>query len=158
MAAGLLRAQPALSWEDVKQKFRINNATRQAGVLTVEEFQASEITAGLRPNPVFSSTEDQNNFFSTNPYRPLGAIQWTQSISQLYERKNKRQRRIDSATIATSIAGTDLQDLDRNLLFALRDAFVRVLQGKAVLEMAEENLRYYDKVLAVNRERQSRLR
>ncbi len=38
-------------------------------------------------------------------------------------------------------------------MFNLRDAFVRVLQAKAVLGVAKENLEYYDKEIAINRDR-----
>jgi cobalt-zinc-cadmium efflux system outer membrane protein len=38
-------------------------------------------------------------------------------------------------------------------LYNLRDAFVRVLLAKAVLEVARENLDYYDKEISINRER-----
>lgn len=142
------------TWPQVVEKFRQSNPGISAADLSVKENQANEITAGLRPNPTFTSTEDQNNFFSTNPYRPFGAVQWTQSLSQLVERRNKRQLRIESAHLATEQSKSDAGDLERNLVFALRDAFVRVMQGKALVEVAVDNLQYYDKVIAVNRERQ----
>ena len=143
-----------LDWPQVLERFRQNNPGLSAGELNVRENQANEVTAGLRPNPTFTSTEDQNNFFSTSPYRPFAAIQWTQSLSQQIERQHKRQLRVDSARLATQQSKTDQSDLERNLVFALRDAFTRVLQGKAVLEVAEDNLTYYDKVVNVNRDRQ----
>ena len=152
--AGCLAAQTTLTWEEVKERFQKNNPNRLAGELSIEEAKANEITAGLRPNPIFTSTEDQNKFFSTNPYRPLGAIQWTEAFSQLIERRNKRQLRVESSRLSTAISKTDLADLERQLLFVLRDAFVRVLQGKSVVELATENLKYYDRVIEVNRERQ----
>jgi cobalt-zinc-cadmium efflux system outer membrane protein len=40
-------------------------------------------------------------------------------------------------------------------LFNLRTAFVQTLQEKAVLDLARENLSYYDHVLGVNRDRYS---
>lgn len=46
-------------------------------------------------------------------------------------------------------------DLERNLIFNLRDAFVRVLLAKAVVSIAKENLDYYDKSLSINRDRYS---
>jgi len=144
----------ALSWPQVLERFRQANPGLSAAELSVRENQANEVTAGLRPNPTFTSTEDQNNFFTTNPYRPFGAVQWTQSLSQLVERRNKRQLRVDSAHLATEESKSDSSDLERNLIFALRDAFVRVLQGKSIIEVAEENLKYYDHVIDVNRERQ----
>ena len=143
-----------LDWAHLLERFRQNNPGLSAGELNIHESQANEVTAGLRPNPTFTSTEDQNNFFSTNPYRPFGAVQWTQSLSQLVERQHKRQLRVDSARLATQQSRTDQLDLERNLVFALRDAFVRLLQGKAIVEVAEDNLKYYGKVLSVNRDRQ----
>lgn len=154
LAVGTLAAQSPLTWDQVTEHFKKNNPNRLAGEISVQEFRANETTAGFRPNPILTSTEDQNSLFSTNPYRPLGAVQWTQAVSQLIERRNKRQLRVESARLATAVSKTDLADLDRQLTFALRDAFVRVLQGKAVLELAEENLRHYDRVVDVNRERQ----
>lgn len=152
--AGCLAAQTTLTWEEVKERFQKNNPNRLAGELSIEEAKANEITAGLRPNPIFTSTEDQNKLFSTNPYRPLGAIQWTEAFSQLIERRNKRPLRVELSRLSTAISKTDLADLERQLLFVLRDAFVRVLQGKSVVELATENLKYYDRVIEVNRERQ----
>jgi cobalt-zinc-cadmium efflux system outer membrane protein len=44
-------------------------------------------------------------------------------------------------------------DLERNLLFNLRSAFVSTIQANAVLDVARENLSYYDHLLDVSRER-----
>ena len=60
---------------------------------------------------------------------------------------------MDSAKLATAISGTDLADLERQLTFSLRDAFVRTLQAKSVLELAEENINAYDKVIEISRRR-----
>ena len=60
---------------------------------------------------------------------------------------------MESARFATRIASTDQADLERNLTFNLRDAFNRTLQAKALLELANANLGYYDQVLKVNQER-----
>ncbi len=42
-------------------------------------------------------------------------------------------------------------DLERGLLFDLRSAFVSTLQAKAVLQLAKDNLAYYDHVLDISR-------
>src|SRR4029078_421404 len=39
-------------------------------------------------------------------------------------------------------------------MLSLRNAFVQTLQAKAVLQLARENLGYYDRMLEVNRTRQ----
>ena len=46
-----------------------------------------------------------------------------------------------------------MQDQRRTLLFNLRNAYVQLLQAKAILAQAKENLAQYDKVIEVNRER-----
>ena len=74
-------------------------------------------------------------------------------MSYLWERDHKRGLRLESAQKATAIANSGQSDLERNLLFNLRGAFVQTLQEKAVLDLAKENLAYYDHVLDVNRDR-----
>lgn len=146
-------AQKPLSWEEVRQRFRANNPGLLAGQLSIEESRAVEVTAGLRPNPVFSVVVDQFRVFHPNPLRPFKNAQFTPVLSELFERRRKRPLRVESARLSTAIAGTDLADLERQLTFTLRDAFVRTLQAKSLLELAEENLKYYDEVIRVNRER-----
>ncbi len=51
------------------------------------------------------------------------------------------------------IASSTYEDQERNLLFNLRNAFVQVLQAKAVQENARQNLAYWDNELEVNRTR-----
>ncbi len=74
-------------------------------------------------------------------------------VSQLIERKNKRELRKESAQQATKVAASQLADQERNLLFNLRTAFVQTLQQKAILNLALENLSYYDQFLKVSRDR-----
>jgi cobalt-zinc-cadmium efflux system outer membrane protein len=143
-----LLAQGPLTWEQVRERFRKNNPNLLAGQLLADESRADEVTAGLRPNPVFSSINDQ---FNPTNFQPASGSQWTESITQLFERRRKRPLRVESARLATSMAGTDQRDLERQLLFSLRDAFVRTLQAKAFLDLAGQNLASYDKVLEVNR-------
>jgi outer membrane protein, heavy metal efflux system len=145
-----LLAQGPLTWEQVRERFRKNNPNLLAGQLRIDESRADEVTAGLRPNPLFSSINDQ---FNPTNFQPASGSQWTESITQLFERRRKRPLRLESARLATSMTATDQRDLERQLLFSLRDAFVRTLQAKAFLDLAGQNLAAYDKVLEVNRVR-----
>src|SRR4029077_4513928 len=83
-------------------------------------------------------------------WRPLAGTFESPAISYLHERQHKRELRRDSAQKGTSIASSPQADLERNLLYSLRSAFVRTLQAKAVLEVAKANLVYYDHVLSVS--------
>jgi outer membrane protein, heavy metal efflux system len=147
-------AQQALTWEQVRQRFEQNNPTLIAGTLNVDESKAQEITAYLRPNPNFSFTADGTQIApSQGVWRPFSGTFFTPSISYLHERRHKRELRLESARKATGIAQSDQEDLDRTLIFNLRSAFVSTLEAKAIFKLAEDNLKYYDEVLRVSRER-----
>ena len=163
LAPSLARAQqsPALSWDQVKQKFEAANPALRADALSVDEMKAAEITASLRPNPTASFTMDQ--LYPFGPHydpnlpgvrnRPLSNALTTGSISYLWERDHKRGLRLESAKEGTEIATSAHADLERNLLFNLRAAFVETLQAKAVLELARADLAYYDKIIQISRDR-----
>src|SRR5579862_9179182 len=146
-------AQKALTWGEVRARFESSNPSLQAAQINVDESRADEITANLRPNPGMTLSFDQVDPFTANPYRPFTYSLPLGSVNYLKERQNKRGLRLESAKKATGITVSQQSDLERNLLFNLRSAFVQTLQGKAVLDLARENLSYYDHVLEVNRER-----
>jgi cobalt-zinc-cadmium efflux system outer membrane protein len=60
---------------------------------------------------------------------------------------------LQSAKEGTQIAGSQHEDLERNLLFDLRAQFVQTLEAKAVLELAKADLAYYDNIIAISRNR-----
>ncbi len=157
MAAALLEgawAQSALTWQDVRAKFAAANPTLQAGQIGVTESKAQEITAYLRPNPTAGLLADQIDPFNGGPPHGTFAYFLTEgNISYLHERQHKRELRLQSAQENTKVAVSEQSDLERTLIFDLRMAFVQTLQEKAVLELAQENLSYYDHVLDVNRDR-----
>lgn len=146
-------AQTPLTWQQVKDKFEAANPNLRAGELNIRESKAQEITAFLRPNPNFTASVDQVAPFTGNPYRPLRDLLPVISFDYLHERQHKRELRLASAVQATAIAESQQLDLERTLLFNLRNAFVQALQAKALLASAKENLDYYDKELAIDRER-----
>jgi cobalt-zinc-cadmium efflux system outer membrane protein len=147
-------AQKPLTWQEVRDKFEAANPTLRAGQIGLDESKAQEITAFLRPNPNFALSTDGTQIA---PYKgvwqPLTGTQFSTNFSYLHERQRKRELRQESAQKATGIAISGQADLERTLVFGLRMAFVQTLQEKAILELAKENLSYYDHVLDVNRER-----
>ncbi len=154
-APGLLAqsvtSEHALSWQETQAEFKANNPALLAGEVTIDESRADEITAYLRPNPNINLGWDQITPFTTNPYRPLWQSYAFGSIDYLHERQHKRELRLLSAEKGTAIAISTQADLQRNLTFNLRDAFVRVLLAKAVMAVAKANLEYYDKEIAINK-------
>lgn len=145
-------AQKTLTWNDAKRIFEASNPNLRAARIGIDESRADEITAHLRPNPDLTVIADQFTPFTANPYRPFTYVEPIASGSYLVERRHKRDLRLESAQGATAIAISQLADQERTLLFALRTAFVQVLQQKAALTLTRESLDYYDRQLAVSRE------
>jgi cobalt-zinc-cadmium efflux system outer membrane protein len=145
---------PAYSWTEIKDKFEAGNPTLKAVKLNIEESKAAEVTAGLRPNPDFSVSADGTQLTPyQGVYRPFAGTVITPGLSYLHERANKRELRLDQAKQSTAVSESTYRDQERTLLFDLRGAFVQVLQAKAVLQNAKENLDYWNRELDVNRTR-----
>jgi cobalt-zinc-cadmium efflux system outer membrane protein len=153
LACGLKAgAQQALTWEQVRARFEQSNPTLLADTLNIEESKAEEITAFLRPNPTFTLSADGTQIApSQGVWKPFAGTFETPSLSYLHERRHKRELRLERHQNATLIAESTHADLERSLLFNLRSAFVSTLQAKAVLQLAKDDLDYYDHVLDISR-------
>ena len=142
------------NWDAVKDRFHLNNTTLMAGKLNIDELKAQEITAHLRPNPDFTLTADGTQITpSHGVWQPFAGTFVSPGVSYLFERRNKRGLRFEAAKQGTAIGVAQQSDSERTLLFNLRSAFVGVLQAKAVLRLAQDNLEAYDKILKVSRDR-----
>jgi cobalt-zinc-cadmium efflux system outer membrane protein len=142
------------TWQTVKDHFELDNTTLQASRLNIDELKAQEITAHLRPNPDFTLSADGIQIApSHGVWTPFAGTFVSPGVSQLFERRNKRNLRFEAAKQGTAIGAAQQSDSERTLLFNLRSAFVGVLQAKAVLRLAQENLDSYDKILNVSRDR-----
>ena len=126
--------QRSFTWEQIRDTFFRTNPTLRAQAQSIESNRASEITAGLRPNPQF-----QNDTTSA-----------TVGIYQEVEIGGKRSARMESARLATSISQTDSADVRRSLTLNLRQAFIAALQAKSDLQFAQDNLADYQKVVDIN--------
>jgi cobalt-zinc-cadmium efflux system outer membrane protein len=146
-------AQP-LNWQTIRARFEANNPTLLAAKINVSEARAQEITAYLRPNPEFTMTVDGTQIApNRGVWQPFTGTFESPAISYLHERRHKRELRLESAKHDTTIEQWDYADLERTLLFNVRSAFVSTLEAKAVLELANDNLAYYDHVLEISRDR-----
>jgi len=161
LAAASLCAQTAApapaqvwTWDQVKNRFELNNTSLMAAKLNIDELKAQEITAHLRPNPDFTLSADGTQVApSHGVWTPFAGTFVSPGVSYLFERRNKRGLRYESAKEGTAIGAAQADDNERTLLYNLRTAFVGVLQAKAVLRLAQDNLGYYDKILKVSRDR-----
>jgi outer membrane protein, heavy metal efflux system len=164
--AGGSFGQETLTWEDAKRLLKTSNPTLRAGEIGIQESRADEITAFLRPNPELGLAVDYLTPFTTTPtiasastpssgvaYQPLAAAEQVMELDYLHERRHKRELRLEDARESTTIAISEQSDTERNLMFALRTAFVQVLEQKAVVAATRDGLAYYDHMLQVSRDR-----
>ena len=147
-------AQQSLTWEQIKARFEAGNPALKADADNVDEMRAEEITAYLRPNPQFGVTADGTQIAPNNGvWEPLAGTFVVPSVSYLHERDHKRELRLKSAQQGTRISESQHEDLKRTLEFTLRAAFVQTLEAKAVVQMAEADLEYYDKIIQISADR-----
>ena len=147
-------AQQVLTWDQVKAKFEAVNPALKADADNVDEMRAEEITAYLRPNPQFTFSTDGTQIARHNGvWQPLAGTQYQPNVNYLHERRHKRELRLESAQEGTRITQSQHEDLERNMVFALRTAFVGTLQAKYILDLAKADLAYYDKIIDISRAR-----
>jgi outer membrane protein, heavy metal efflux system len=143
-----------LTWDQVRQRFEANSPVLKADADNVDEARAEEITAFLRPNPQFNVTADGTQIVPHNGiWQPVDGTFVVPGVSYLHERDHKRELRLRSAQENTQITGSQHEDLNRTLEFALRSAFVQVLEAKDVVTLAQEDLAYYDNIITISRAR-----
>ena len=148
------QTRTVFTWQQLKEQFERSNPELLAGKLNIDESRAQEITAYLRPNPELTLTTDGTQIAKHDGiWQPFAGTFVSPAVSYLHEREHKRELRLESARKNTAITESQQADLERNLLFNLRNAFVQTLDAKAVLNLSRENLAYYDKVLDVSRTR-----
>jgi cobalt-zinc-cadmium efflux system outer membrane protein len=148
------QTRTVFTWQQLKEQFERSNPELLAGKLNIDESRAQETTAYLRPNPELTLTADGTQIAKHDGiWQPFAGTFVSPAVSYLHERDHKRELRLESARKNTAITESQQADLERNLLFSLRNAFVQTLNAKAVLNLSRENLAYYDKVLDVSRTR-----
>jgi cobalt-zinc-cadmium efflux system outer membrane protein len=132
------------------------NQSVRAARLDVDQARANETTAGLKPNPLFTSLNADFPVFTPSQltWPNIGNNQsFTQSLSYLFERGAKRQKRVEVARDTTDVTARTVEDSERTLRFQVMQAFVDVLLAKSNFEFATEDLSDFDEVVEVNRHR-----
>ena len=154
-AARAGHAQPAtagpISITEAVSEALDHNLSLLAERYNVGVADAAVLTAGLRPNPVVtvSAMLPETALVDTGIATREGAIR----TDYVFERGGKRDRRVEQATLARSVAELQLLDVTRKLVLDVEMAFADVQLAKLNLALAQENLDAFENVVAVNVER-----
>ncbi len=119
---------------------------------TIQQSQAQEVTANLRPNPTvngdaqFIPIFNPSNFTST--YLDNSA-QFDLGIGYLFERGQKRQHRLTAAKDATAVTTAQVADAERALTFNIGQQFVAALLAQSTLDLAEEDVKSFQQTVDI---------
>jgi len=160
LAAGLASGQPAPLPEKVTIERAVQEAIEKNLGLLAQRYELSIadariVTAGLRPNPVFSFGADYLDMLGTgfDSVNAAGPSEVNFRTDFILERGGKRQKRIEVAKNARSVAQLQLLDATRTLVLDVQSGFVDVLLAKDTLTLAQENLKVFTEIVAINEAR-----
>ncbi len=120
---------------------------------TIQQNQAQEITANLRPNPTL---------FTDWEYLPLykpgvGILDYLHDstegdigLSYLFERGKKRQHRLKAAQDATSVTRSTVVDNERTLTFQVAQLFINVQLAQSTLDLAQQDLKSFQNTVDIS--------
>jgi outer membrane protein, heavy metal efflux system len=147
--AGELPDHP-LSLREVLEVLRARSPLLAAARKHTDATAANEITAGLRPNPLFTSANEDFNVFNPSEFDVRRKQEFTDSVLQPIERGHKRRFRVQSARLGTQVAEDIYRDTERQLVLAVKTSFVNLLLAKSNLRLAQDNLRDYRETVRLN--------
>lgn len=122
----------------------------------IQQNQAQEVTAALRPNPVLSWDALFIPLFSPQNFglgNLLNTQQFDMGVSYLYERGGKRQRRVGAAKDATSVTRYQVSDTERGLIFNVAQQFINAQLAASNLEFAQKGLQSFEQTVKIGEER-----
>ena len=119
-----------------------HNHALKATQTQIQQSQAQEVTAALRPNPtltadsLFIPIEPQN--FNSNII--ANVTEFDAGVSYLFERGGKRHRRIQAARDATAQTRYQVSDAERTLIFNTAQQFIAAQLAESNLDLANQDL------------------
>jgi cobalt-zinc-cadmium efflux system outer membrane protein len=115
--------------------------------------QARILTARLRPNPIFSLEASHLNYPITPDFNNThagGPNEFAIRTDFVWERGDKRERRIAVAEASHTVAEFEVLNAVRTLTLSVETAFVGVLEAKANLDLARDSLKTFEDLVKVN--------
>ncbi len=126
-----------------------HNHNMLALVTTVQQAEAEETTANLRPNPsLFADWEYLPlNHSSQNTEYLHDSTEGDLGLSYLLERGKKRQHRLQAAKDVTAQTRSQVADAERGLTFNVASLFVNAQLAESALELAEKDLKSFQQTV-----------
>src|SRR6516162_7749351 len=145
-----------ITLDEAIQRALEHNHNLLATRTTIQQSEAAETTANLRPNPVLLGDAQFLPLFNWNQLNPeyIGnSAQFDLGVSYLFERGKKRQHRLQAARDQTVVARSSVNDNERTLSFQVASQFIDVQLAESALDLAEQNLQGFQSTVDISRER-----
>jgi outer membrane protein, heavy metal efflux system len=147
-AAGAQAATPTqgpvkITLDEAIQLALQHNHTLLAARTTIQQSEAEEITANLRPNPTLFGDWDYFPLFTPSAWNGTYLNENTEidfGFIYLFERGKKRQHRLQAAKDVTAQTRSLVADNERTLTFNVASQFVTVQLAESTLELAEKDV------------------
>jgi cobalt-zinc-cadmium efflux system outer membrane protein len=155
-AAAQTPAQVRVTLDQAIDLARQHNHALLAARTTIQQNQAQEITANLRPNPVLAGDTQFLPLFNPGNFNAdyfQQSAQFDIGLSYLFERGGKRQHRLQAARDQTAVTTAQVSDSERALTFNVASQFIAALLADSNLEFSEQDLASFQQTVNVSQER-----
>jgi cobalt-zinc-cadmium efflux system outer membrane protein len=158
-AAQTLAQKPGavtISLDDAIQMALRHNHSLLAARTTIQQSEAEETTANLRPNPVILGDAQFLPIFSPSQFTSDyidNTAQFDLGISYLFERGKKRQHRLQAAKDQTAVTRSQVDDNERSLTFSVASQFINVELAESTLELATQDLKSFQNTVDIGEAR-----
>ena len=145
-----------ISLDDAIQMALRHNHNLLALRTTIQQSEAEEITANLRPNPVLLSDWQFLPVFQPSQFSEdyLDNIaQFDLGVSYLFERGKKRQHRLRAARDLTAVTRSQVADNERSLAFSVATLFINVELAESTLALAMQDLKSFQNTVDISQAR-----
>ena len=133
-----------------------HNHNLKAARTTIQQDEALEITANLRPNPVLTADAQFLPIFQPNQFTAdyiNTTAQFDLGIAYLFERGRKRQHRLQAAQDVTAQTKSLVTDNERTLTFNVASQFVAVQLAESTLDLALQDMKSFQNTLDISQAR-----
>jgi outer membrane protein, heavy metal efflux system len=155
-AAAQAQGPVKITLDDAIQMALQHNHTLLAERTSIQQNQAQEITANLRPNPVLLGDAQFIPIFQPNDFNSTyvdNVAQFDLGLSYLFERGQKRQHRLEAAKDQTAVTQSTVADNERTLTFQVATLFTNVQLAESTLDLAQDDLKSFQNTVDISKER-----
>jgi len=145
-----------ITLEQAIQLAMVHSPALQAARTQIEQNQAQEVTANLRPNPTLTWDSQFIPLFQPSQITAQlinDTAQFDLGIGYLIERGKKRQHRLQAARDTTSVTRAQVADAQRTLSFSVAQQFTNVLLAESTLKYARDALNSYQDTVRISEDR-----